>query len=326
MLLLRELTLAGMLLAAALIIAELGLRALGVRPSVADSQLWWAMTRAQAQGSNVVAVLGSSRSLLGIDPAVLAEAFPGHRVLHLGIDGTNPYAVLRDLAGDASFSGLVVCDMEGKSILPAGQESSQAWVDFYRHDFPHSKYIEKRVNERVRVWLQSRFALLSPAFQLGSLVEHGPYRAYQHMRPDRFRPAAYRAHMDDASRERHRAARIARATRLLQAGAKDTPEAFRAALARDLAPLHEVLRARGGRLVMVRMPTTDVHWTLDENYAPRREFWDPIEPVSGVPTVHFRDYADLAGYDCPDTSHLDAEDAAPFTRALAQRIKGKLTP
>ena len=84
----------------------------------------------------------------------------------------------------------------------------------------------------------------------------------------------------------------------------------------------EAIRRRGGETVFLRMPTTDEHWDIDEARYPRAEFWDELA-VQGLNTIHFRDYPELRKYDCPDTSHLNYDNAASFSRSLAQILMRK---
>jgi hypothetical protein len=62
----------------------------------------------------------------------------------------------------------------------------------------------------------------------------------------------------------------------------------------------------------------------DQLRAPKAEYWDRIETLSGIPTIHFADYPELASFDCPDNSHIDATDALEFTRRLIPIVKSKL--
>jgi hypothetical protein len=79
----------------------------------------------------------------------------------------------------------------------------------------------------------------------------------------------------------------------------------------------EQIRARGGEVVLIRMPTSGDLWTLHELQYPRAEYWDRLVAVTGLPAIHFADYPGLSGFECPDFSHLDARDSPRFTQALA---------
>jgi hypothetical protein len=86
-------------------------------------------------------------------------------------------------------------------------------------------------------------------------------------------------------------------------------------VAADAADAAATIEKRGGKVVFLRMPTTDIHEQLDELSAPRKQYWDILQRA-GLRTIHFKDYPQLSCFDCPDTSHLDQEDAATFTKSL----------
>lgn len=314
------------LLLAVLVLAgsEFLLRALGAWPGITDTRLWWAMQRARAEGGRVIVLAGSSRAQLGLEPEAFAGAFPDCRVVHLGIYGATDFAVVRDLALDPGFAGLVVLEFPDWGLLKIAEDTSREWVDFYRGPYPRASYWEKRLNEWMRVAAQSRLALASPAMGLGTLVLVGPYRSYETLRASRFRPAYYRGRLSPEKLRQHRDHRLDQTRWLVAEYVRDDNEArLAAALADELKPLYRALKARGGELVMVRMPTTGEHWTLDQAAFPRERFWNAIGPATGVPTIHFADYPELSRFECPDLSHLDAEDAPEFSRALARIIREK---
>jgi len=73
------------------------------------------------------------------------------------------------------------------------------------------------------------------------------------------------------------------------------------------------------------MPSSDEMWRYEQAQFPKEQFWDQIFKWSGVPTIHFKDDKNLSSFDCPDTSHLDAEDAVIFTRYMINIVKEKLS-
>src|SRR5262245_5037782 len=88
-------------------------RARGCRPSVKDGPALWSAyrqrVRTPAGPQAPLVLIGSSRFLLGIDPAVLSRSV-GRPVINLAIDGSQPFRVLEDLAADPEFHGVVLCE------------------------------------------------------------------------------------------------------------------------------------------------------------------------------------------------------------------------
>ena len=51
--------------------------------------------------------------------------------------------------------------------------------------------------------------------------------------------------------------------------------------------------------------------------------WDRLLRETGAPGVHFEDHAELQGFDCPEWSHLNAEDSVEFSRRLVRVMKAQ---
>ena len=66
----------------------------------------------------------------------------------------------------------------------------------------------------------------------------------------------------------------------------------------------------------MRFPTSGEHWVMDQVHYPRDRCWDRLAAATGAVTLHFGDEPAMAAFDCPDTSHLNHDDAAEFTRSL----------
>jgi hypothetical protein len=135
-----------------------------------------------------------------------------------------------------------------------------------------------------------------------------------------YRPWWYKTKMTKEDLAKRRAKRI---QMVKQENWEVAEEDFQKEMA-VLSSLGQRLASRGGHLILVHMPMTDEHWECYEKLAPKAMYWDRIEGLSGVRTIHFRDYPELSEFRCPDTSHLDASDAPEFTRRLARIMRGKL--
>jgi hypothetical protein len=84
------------------------------------------------------------------------------------------------------------------------------------------------------------------------------------------------------------------------------------------------VRERGGRIVLVRPPSTSILRDLEHKFAPREAFYDRMLAVTNAPGIHFEDHPELASFDCPEWSHLTAEDAVKFTTALMPLLEQAL--
>lgn len=93
---------------------------------------------------------------------------------------------------------------------------------------------------------------------------------------------------------------------------------------RDTAQHVARIRARGGRVVFLRLPVTGPLLAREEQLAPRALTWDRLVRESGVPAIHFEEHPELRAFDCPEWSHLSAEDSVEFTRRLVPHLRAAL--
>ena len=100
-------------------------------------------------------------------------------------------------------------------------------------------------------------------------------------------------------------------------------EIFNQILIDKLKRYYHNLKKHNADLILIRMPTTDEHWDFDQSIYPKAKYWDQINGHTGIPTIHFKDYGQLSNFDCPDTSHLDANDSPLFTMYLSEIIMKK---
>ena len=83
------------------------------------------------------------------------------------------------------------------------------------------------------------------------------------------------------------------------------------------------IRARGGRVALVRLPTSDYHWSIPEAYCPKAQCWDALAEATSATTLHFRDVPELQDFKLPDGSHIDRRDTVRFTRILIRALETK---
>jgi hypothetical protein len=86
----------------------------------------------------------------------------------------------------------------------------------------------------------------------------------------------------------------------------------------------EKLRARGGKIVFVRLPVSGGLKQLENQTTPRAKTWEPLLQQTTASGIHFEDYPDLASFTCPEWSHLSAGDSVEFTKRLAPHLRAAL--
>ena len=291
-------------------------RAQGFRPSIEDDMPFWHLARSKVTKHTRIVFVGSSRIQLGLHPDVFFEEW-GIIPVNLSIDGNPPYPVLRDLAQDPNFSGLVIC-----SILPRwlgentfGDDRASKWVRKYYTRTPLSG-IDARVSLLVQEAFVFRYPGLSPE-KLAKQFQKGdrPRPAYAPMRPDRFREARF-APKDIP---RMLASRIKLERAAMENAKQISPLEFQERMAALNVDVHKI-RQRGGDVVFIRMPSSGEIRDLEASAWPRERYWDVLANSVSAKAIHFEDFDGLRDFKCADGSHLDVDQAREFTLQLLKLL------
>lgn len=320
---------------------ELSCRARGYRAGLDDTSDLWADARRSLQPDGI-AIVGSSRGLFGLDLGILGEGL-GTRPTQLCLVGSSPAPVLMHLAADRSFHGTVILDLvPGMVPMPAEappyqnglravrRHERQSWAEWAGH--------------RLSLPLERTFAFLQQEDLTLAILLKGirvPDRERTQL-PPALPPAFYgidadrqsrmdvRVETDQALRERIRAGWPP----LFSPPPKPVwiPDAaFGPAMGRmveqrvgEIVQAIAEIRARGGRVVLLRMPSTGELRALEERLTPRPAFWGRIQHEAGVPGVWFEDHPELASFLCPEESHLSAADSVEFSRRLVPHLRQAL--
>lgn len=290
---------------------EVGFRARGMTPRYQDTPRYWAYWRAQLDdaGEAGVALIGSSRTQLGIDPEVLNEAIPERLFVQLAMIGATPLPVLEHLAEDETFRGSVVLEGYPRHLFQRADERvARTWIDYYAR----RSWIDD-LETRLRAALQSRAVVARPEFRptlfLVTLLQRGelPSETYAKMRFSRWTAADYaRKRIPDPPWSMDLSATL-----------------DEEGLQRRFATIRrhvEAIEARGGRVVVVRMPTSGDIADYERRHFPRVDYWDRFVRETGVDAIHFEDHPSLCGHHQPDGHHLDARSVPAFSGALAELL------
>jgi len=85
----------------------------------------------------------------------------------------------------------------------------------------------------------------------------------------------------------------------------------------------EAVRKHGGDVVFVRMPISGSLKRLTEQTYPDRDHWIQVLAARNITVIDFAKEPTLSMFNCPDESHLDADDAERFSAALAGILKDR---
>lgn len=318
-------------------VIELRMRQIGITPEVHDTKELWAHERARASalGNQALILVGDSRMQLDVDLATLAAA-TGLDPVQLAIDGSQYLPVLEDLANDPMVTGTILVGADAPKLLSGNKRNwSEPWVDFYNKSF--RGLLAPLVEAKLKVWVQRWSALYAsgiPWQRLGPmLLENNASnkKFYLSMHPNRQSDADYRRVNQlvffTGRVERHLGI-------VLDYSKLRSLEDFFVEVRKRLAEkppgqgvdtaefgyvntlINRILN-RGGKVVLVRLPTSSLIWEIDEYRWPRVKGWDRFAASTRARTIHFRDYPTLQ-FKLPDGSHLDVRDKVVFTTALAK--------
>jgi hypothetical protein len=311
--------------------------------TVHDTQARWLKERerASALGARALVLVGASRIQLDVDLDVLRRS-TGLEPVQLAIDGSSYVPVLQGLARDPSIRGTVVVDlMPGPvSFEPEPSGASQHYQAEYdalaarNMEWPTYRLSDAWLAENVRNRLISYADGGRPWDALiNRLMNAKATPQYLSTFPDRSRRADYRRvampdfylarvlrHLGnpveiDADQPNER---LAQQLAAYVARLEPTPQSAQTDKGlRDLQHSVSAIQSRGGKVVIVSLPTSGLVQEADARRFPRRLYWDRMVAATSARTVHWQDYHALSGFVCPDGSHLDQHDVAAFTTALA---------
>ncbi len=328
---------------AATVAWELNARVHGYAPSLNDTPDLWAEQRAKVQPDSLVLV-GTSRMLFDADLDVLEHAF-GKRPVQLALAGSSPFPVLADLAKDESFRGTLILDIVPAMFLaPAGSPPMEVSQKALRRR-DEWNYAQKW-SHRLGMELEEHLAFLKQEdLTLKQLLKRLPIpdRASFHA-PPALPPYFYTVDRDRRGRMFAEAARIGSplqqrvATGWLPLFTMPPPPPFIPAdkfgemmtqaveqRFKDTAQAVAKLRARGVKVVFVRMPVQGPLIDKEAAIVPLAFGWQRLVKENGVPAIDTNEYPELsAAFTLPEWSHLSAPDSVEFTKRLVPHLQQAL--
>lgn len=296
------------------------LAARGIAPAdnPAEMQHWLTEFDRVDRGQVEVAIVGSSRVQIGISPSELATLLPvsADRVANLGVPFSSSLPMLRELAGNPNFKGTVVAE-----VLP---------VHFFGNAPSHlTLYLEQ--TNRPRPYLQAEL-ISHKAWRtrVRSAAGHGPVQELRwalagdarsthggaitsRLHPNRW----YEVTVRDLPASEMQALAEAEADQFRWPGRIPTQAQLRALLA-EVHQLVDTIEARGGTVLLVRMPSDRQVREVEDARFPDRVYWDALVAELPGHCVHFKDDPVLRALETYDGSHLGARESLICSRRLAE--------
>jgi hypothetical protein len=297
-----------------------------------DNKGLWAIQRNRIDDSdeNTVAIIGSSRILFDLDLDTYEKA-TSNRPIQLALVGTNPRPLLKDLANDADFKGLLIVGITPGSFFRHSGGLFGNNPEYYEKESPTqwlSQQISMLIEPHLAFYDNSNMALFTLIERVdyfeNSVANHSPVSKIwelSYSKKDRNTKMFWK--VEDDLAYQHNAQMAWR--NLMQLGAKRGPapfdhDAYMLGVVADV----NTIRSRGGDVVFVRTPSSGDYRPGEAKNQPRDKFWDRLLTETNSVGVHFEDHAELQGFRIPEWSHLHSEDAPKFTEALVPILNAKL--
>ena len=306
---------------------ELNARRLGLHAGDLDnSETDWANERARSAQA-AVAIVGDSRILFDTNFNRF-EQLTGIRPLQLAIHGTSARTLLKDVADNKAFHGLLIVGMADTMFF-----RSFDGYGGYIHQRKRFLTPAKEASQAIDHFLQRRLAFLDSNYRLSVVAARldpgyrarveGPY-------DDVWKLAEVGEHLQTSMWPRILTdARLRGHARYAWKGFKEDKPFSDAQIGKALAEAATAvatIRARGGDVVFVR-PPSDRHLRVNEEAAiPKAKGWNALLRVTHSVGVHNDDLPPSANnLLLPEWSHLSRACAVVFTDAYVRRL-AQLTP
>lgn len=311
----------------AICVWEISLRKKGVTISYDEGGPLWAHQRQKAYlpQDQATVFIGSSRIKFDLDTRTWRD-ITGETPVLLAREGNSPLPALHELAADTRFKGKLVVDVtEGLFFSTSPNNAGEIGGDikYYKGETPAQKssfYINQFLESNLVLLDKDNLSLSACLNQLEIPSRKGvfmfPIFPMDFNRVNAERQCLMTPKFLADSQLQQRVQNIWK---------------FFASLSKDKKPLSgkpldsllnavktsvDKIRARGGKVLFVRTPSSGPYWMGEQQGYPRNLYWDRLLTETGCAGIHFRDYPAIDHFVCPEWSHLSPQDAILFTRAF----------
>ena len=320
---------------------ELYCRSIGYGPTLDDNEDLWTITRQRVKPESIV-IIGDSRGWYDLDLDELQRGL-GNRPVQLAMGGGCGYPILADLANDKTFHGTIICSFVPRLFLaPPGTPPMERGEKAVRRS--HTQSPAQRASEYLAMPLEEHVAFLKQQdLTLEQLLKRLPIpNRSGALVPPRLPPYFGTVDRERRARMIEECARGGKLATTIQQiwlpiftpppppsyVPKDVfmakmKDAIEKRFGDTIAAVGK-LRARGGKVVFVRLPVSGGLKALEDRTTPRNQTWDPLLQGTGAPGIYFEDFPELAGFNCPEWSHLSAGDSVEFSKRLVPHLRAAL--
>jgi hypothetical protein len=252
----------------------------------------------------------------------LGRLCPGYAVHQLAYGGHYAMPTLRDLADDERFRGIVVYSLTASWLVPqAFEKTHQRLLDYYSTEWNAFR----ELGRELRTAVQGRLVFTDPGLTLQELalrIREGRLLAPQSevAYPDRS-VRLFRKN-NRAAQEAGRQGNVRWYDFLTRRGAESVTYEQWLRIVEELDRHIRRIQERGGKVVLLRMPSSGPVRAVEEECFPRERYWDVLAARTAADAaIHYEDVPAMARLDAADWAHLDAADVPRFTRLLARELR-----
>jgi hypothetical protein len=315
----------------AIISWEIYLRHKKVTISYDDNEALFAdkMAMIYSPSDQATVFIGSSRIKYDLDIPTW-EALTGEKAIQLANVGSSPRIVLEALANDPNFKGNLIIDVTEPLFFSAGalyDGSTKKKIAYYKNRTP-----TQRFSFQVNHVLESQLVFLDQDnFSVNAMLEDaqllppregvfpGLYfpREFEQVSFDRqsYMTPEFVADTNLQVQVRHIwAYGIARR-------GDPTPKEKMDAIFNSVKTQVDKIKARGGKVLFVRTPSSGPFREAEVKGFPRAAYWDRLLTLTGCPGIYFTDYPATSNFTCPEWSHLKPTDAILYTKSLVKTLR-----
>lgn len=305
-------------------------RSKGYSPNLDDNKDLWAVQRARVKnlGNDDFIFIGSSRVLFDIQLNEW-EKETGKRPLMLACAGSSPLPVFHDLVEKTNYTGTIIVGVTPTLFFSTTFPEARPWKrPQTRIDYFYNRTYAQCLNHLVSIPFQKNLVLMSTSeeqwsddidlktllrnIKIGNRVHNDkpPFYNFSSVDLDRNVTLSEKTATDTA---------FANTIKKVWAffGKNAPPPDKESTMAFFIKDANKFME-RGGKLILLRCPSTGGFRMGESKVTPRDQFWDVLIQKSNVKGYHYEDYEQLKHFDCPEWSHLSLKDAKLFTSELAK--------
>lgn len=321
----------------ALILSIIGLiawetywRSQGYYPNLDDNKDLWSVERAKVEKASKedVVIIGSSRVLFDIQLNEW-EQETGTRPIQLASAGASPLPMFSDIVNNTEYNGTIIVGVTPPLFFSTTFPMADPWKRAQaRIDYYFKRTYAQRSNHLLSIPLQQNLVLMSTSeeewtdnidlktllknVKIGNRVPEGmpPFYQFDNISLERNTEMTERTVNDTAFANTIK--------KVWGFFGKTSPPPDKASTIAFFMKDANTFTERGGTIILVRAPSTGGFRMGEKMGVPRKDFWDDLVQQANVKSYHFEDYEQFKNLQCPEWSHLSAEDARFFTTELAK--------